>query len=254
MRLFSKLLRAFRRDKRPALDMSLANPEKLRDYDTQFLIDDSGSMAGSRWEEAREALMGMADIALKHDPDGVEVSFLNSEEQRAVRSASEIKALFDVIRIDRKHATPTGERVEQILAAYMDRLEGAHKSDQTTGNSGIKPLNLIVVTDGAPSDDPESVIVSVAKRLGEGQFPKTQVGIQFIQIGDDRRAKKALKELDNCLAKKHGIPDIVDTRPYSKKNGNKLTAESLTAMLLGGIDRRVDNAKKVQVGATTRRI
>lgn len=32
------------------------------------------------------------------------------------------------------------------------------------------------------ADDPESVIVTAARRLDAGKFPITQVGIQFIQV------------------------------------------------------------------------
>jgi len=56
-----------------------------------------------------------------------------------------------------------------------------------------------------PADDPESVIVTAAKRLDARHFPLSQVGIQFVQIGDDARATDALKELDENLASAHGI-------------------------------------------------
>lgn len=55
------------------------------------------------------------------------------------------------------------------------------------------------------ADDPESVIVTAAKRLDARHFPLAQVGIQFVQIGDDRRATEALKELDENLASLYGI-------------------------------------------------
>jgi len=32
------------------------------------------------------------------------------------------------------------------------------------------------------ADDPESVIVAIARRLDEGRFPISQVGIQFVQV------------------------------------------------------------------------
>ncbi|KAG9119166.1 hypothetical protein FRC07_005965 [Ceratobasidium sp. 392] len=99
-----------------------------------------------------------------------------------------------------------------------------------------------MITDGAPSDDPESVIIAAARRLDAGQFPLAQVGIQFIQVGDDSRASKALEELDSHLGKKHDVRDIVDTRPYT---GSKLTPDLLIAILLGGINKRVDKVTKV---------
>lgn len=50
----------------------------------------------------------------------------------------------------------------------------------------IKPVNFLVITDGAPSDDPETVIVAAARRLDAGNYPMSQVGIQFIQVRAER--------------------------------------------------------------------
>lgn len=85
-------------------------------------------------------------------------------------------------------------------------------------------------------DDPESVIVAAARRLDAGHFPVSQVGIQFVQIGDDPEATAALQELDDELARTHGVRDIVDTTPYR----GTVTAETVAKILLGGINRRVD--------------
>lgn len=38
----------------------------LKSYDTVFLVDDSGSMAGTRWKEARLALMSVVETAAKY--------------------------------------------------------------------------------------------------------------------------------------------------------------------------------------------
>jgi hypothetical protein len=46
----------------------------------------------------------------------------------------------------------------------------------------IKPVNFVVITDGAPTDDPETVIMTAARRLDQGRFPISQVGIQFVQV------------------------------------------------------------------------
>lgn len=56
----------------------------LARYDTLLLIDDSGSMSGSRWTQVRTALMDVvqrivaAQEAGGKDADGVEIAFLNS--------------------------------------------------------------------------------------------------------------------------------------------------------------------------------
>lgn len=47
--------------------------------------------------------------------------------------------------------------------------------------------------------------MTAAKRLDARHFPLSQIGIQFVQIGDDAKATEALKELDENLASVHGI-------------------------------------------------
>ncbi|KAH7344089.1 hypothetical protein B0J17DRAFT_714228 [Rhizoctonia solani] len=227
----------------PSIDLAKEDAlAQLRDYDTQFLIDDSGSMAGSRWNEAQEALTGLAKYALKHDQDGIDIFFLNNVENGgAVKNEEQVRQLFYSVKPSA--GTPTGHRLEQILGAYITKIEAAKTKSGgvDSSQSGIKPLNLIVITDGEPSDDPESVIVAAARRLDAGQFSLTQVGIQFIQVGDDKSASKALKELDGHLHEDYNVRDIVDTRPF---NGKTLTTEVLIAMLLGGVNRRLDRMKK----------
>lgn len=88
----------------------------------------------------------------------------------------------------------------------------------------------------------ESVIVQAARRLDSQRFPLSQVGIQFVQIGNDAKATAALQELDDDLAGRHGIRDIVDTTPFFMTNG-QLSADVLAKILLGGVNRRVDKGR-----------
>ena len=73
------------------------------------------------------------------------------------------------------------------------------------------------------ADEPQDSIVSLARRLDCGNFPLAQVGgiaqsevmgtdpelskvgIQFVQIGNDKVATEFLKELDDALSGTHGV-------------------------------------------------
>ena len=55
------------------------------------------------------------------------------------------------------------------------------------------------------ADDPKSVIIEFARRLDEKNVPLRQLGIQFVQIGDDPDAASALKELDEQLGPENGV-------------------------------------------------
>ena len=213
----------------------------LSTFDTVFLIDDSGSMAGRSWRETAEALKTITPICTQHDRDGIDIYFLNeadSAEYRHVTSPSDVETIFNSVRP--RGGTPTGSRLHAILKPYLRDLE-------SKGEEGVKPLNIIVITDGQASDDVESVILSAAKRLDRLDAPAWQVGIQFFQVGEDREAKKMLEELDDALSKKGGkgkeVRDMVDTVPWVGKNGTGLNGRGILKCVLGAVVRRHDDAE-----------
>lgn len=153
------------------------------------------------------------------------------------QSEEQVRELFT--RVQPRGQTPTGARLDYLLRAYISTVEKASAEFDSTDAAvtGIKPVNIIVITDGAPTDEPEDVIVNAARRLDRGDFPLNQLGVQFVQIGNDAEAKAALEELDDDLSGRYGVRDIVDTTPYPPGG---LSGEVLIKILLGGINRRVD--------------
>lgn len=102
----------------------------------------------------------------------------------------------------------------------------------------MKPLNIIVITDGMPTDDPESVIIAAARKLDQLEAPAWQVGIQFFQVGNEIGATEALKELDDGLAEMGNVRDMVDTVPFAA--GQRLSADRILKVVLGAVNRRLD--------------
>ncbi|CAI7598961.1 unnamed protein product [Penicillium glandicola] len=49
----------------------------LGEFHTVFLVDDSSSMRGELWEEAREAIAAIAPVCTKHDSEGIDIYFIN---------------------------------------------------------------------------------------------------------------------------------------------------------------------------------
>ncbi|KAI0751078.1 hypothetical protein C8Q80DRAFT_1307944 [Daedaleopsis nitida] len=202
----------------------------LRGYNTVIIVDDSGSMAGSRWKEARSALGMLASLAAEYDADGIDIFFLNDDKEgRDIKSAEAVFRLFDSVTPSGR--TPIGMKLHEVLSPYLDSLDRAAKKPR---NQRPKPVNYLIVTDGVPTDDPESVIIAAAKRLDAGNHYISQVGIQFVQIGNDSIATRYLDKLDSQL---EGVRDIVDTTPYL---GEELTHQMLLKILVGGINRRID--------------
>ena len=66
-----------------------------------------------------------------------------------------------------------------------------------------------------PADDPRQVIVDYARYLDRRNVALRQLGIQFVQIGDDPDATEALKELDDELGPANGVRVRKRTKPSS---------------------------------------
>lgn len=196
-------------------------------------------MAGRSWRETAAALASITPICTAHDSDGIDIYFLNARDSPSYKSitrASDVQRVFDTVRPS--GGTPTGTRLNAILKPYLRECE-AKKSNF----DNLKPLNIIVITDGVPTDDPESVIVSVAKKLDKLEAPPWQVGIQFFQVGEERGAAEALQELDDGIKDMGGCRDIVDTVPWRGERAEGLNAEGILKVVLGSVNKRLDRKK-----------
>lgn len=228
----------------------------LSTFDTVFLIDDSGSMAGKSWKETRDVLKNIAPVCAAHDADGVDVYFLNTKNTGHdsnsaggflnIKDAAAVTSLFETVR---PHAaTPTGTRLQHILNPYVRGYEEAlraHGGDPE--ETGVKPLNVIVITDGVPTDDPEAVLLRIAKKLDRLDAPPYQLGVQFFQVGSEAGAREALIELDDNLGREagEGVRDIVDTTTWNGKSGSRpvLTADGILKAVLGAVVKRLDRRR-----------
>lgn len=214
----------------------------LATFDTLFVIDDSGSMAGRSWRETSEAIASIAPICTAQDKDGIDIYFLNASDSPSYQNitrASEVQRIFETVRPG--GGTFTGAKLNAILKPYLKECD-ANKSHLEK----VKPLNIIVITDGVPSDDPESVIVSYAKKLDKLDAPAWQVGIQFFQVGEEAGAAEALQDLDDGIHQRgEEFRDIVDTVPWRSQHGGSagLNADGILKVVLGAVNRRLDRKR-----------
>lgn len=230
----------------------------LSTFDTVFLVDDSTSMRGGRWREAENAIAAIAPICTHYDADGIDIYFLNHRSSgsvsrtrtgagaaggyKNVTDASGVREIFKSVQPS--GATPVGTRLHQILTPYLRNLSKLTTQGRETE---LKPLNIIVITDGVFTDDAETVIVGVARQLDQAGagVPAVpwQVGIQFFQVGDDEAAREYLQALDDELVRRRsydGIRDIVDTVPWRGERGKVLNAEGILKCVLGAVNKRFD--------------
>jgi hypothetical protein len=180
-------------------------------------------MAGRSWRETGKALETITPICTQRDADGIDVYFLNHPDSslyKNITMASTVVEIFQTVRPS--GATPTGQRLQKILKPYLQRYE---KNPDAT-----KPINIIVITDGEPTDDVEAPIIAAAKKLDKLEAPAWQVGIQFFQVGKEEGARAALKQLDDGLRELAGdddLRDIVDTVPFTGNDNAQLSAQGI---------------------------
>lgn len=150
-----------------------------------------------------------------------------------IKNSSDVNSILAKLQIS--GGTPTSIVLDKVLSEYFTEY------DKTEGK--IKPLSLIVLTDGIPNskDAVEKVIVKYSQKLKDMELYESQVGIQFFQVGNDPQAREFLEHLDDDLKKKYGCLDIVDT-VSSKEDGLKLK-ERVHKALVGAIDPKVDKIK-----------
>lgn len=241
----------------------------LTTFDTVLLIDDSGSMAGRSWRETSQALAALLPTIVAHDSDGIDLYFLNHKSgdpgvpsegvaaggYRNITTAAGIASIFAAVRPS--GGTPTGTRLNAILKPYLSHLASKRGSDplNTDAMDAIKPLNILAITDGVPSDDVESVLLVAAKKLDKLEAAPHQIGVQFFQVGNEEGAKEALGELDDGIQGlvRGGVRDMVDTctwmgGPAEEGAAPRLTGEGMLKVCLGSVVKRLDRRRCSQEG------
>lgn len=178
--------------------------EQLKGYDIYLLIDKSGSMntadvkGRSRWTAAEEQTLEWAREAQKWDADGITVGFYANKFQLYQNVTPD-----RVATIFKEHrpggSTDTHEILDAVLSGYL--------------KNKTKPILVFVITDGG-ANDPSAVAKVIAEATKKMEKDE-EIGIQFLQIGQDNEATKFLQYLDDELVAKYGAKfDIVDTNTF----------------------------------------
>ena len=221
---------------------------RLRLFDTVIIVDDTGSMIKAakesepegqdRWTAMKVALQHLTEVAASKDPDGIDIRFLKSRDLDAdnITNADrvmDILAQVDMFDDRRGGGTEFKDHLEQEIEPRLEQYhafreqEKKYKEDlrRLSGDpvrrrNLVRPkapnkLNLIVTTDGQADDrqEVEDYIIEAARQLDEMKAPAAQIGIQFVQIGEDESARKYLRRLDNELANQD--PPVRDVSLHS---------------------------------------
>lgn len=115
------------------------------------------------WKSTRDALIGVVKKSIQYDEDGIDLHFFNSRVvKEGLNTAEGLKDLF--VTVEPFNGTPTATALKRVLEPYLLKLEaayGAKREKPDVKTETIKPLNVVVVTDGEPNPgySPERVIV-----------------------------------------------------------------------------------------------
>jgi Mg-chelatase subunit ChlD len=204
-----------------------ATTEDLKDRDYVLVLDKSGSMGSyndtpsgqTRWEEAKESTLAIANHCQKLDPDGITVvPFAGDFKVYESTTPEKVKDVF-------AENEPMGNT---YLAAPLKATFESYLKRKAEGKAKTHGEITLVVTDGCPQDAAEVAreITAFTKKLERDE----EYGICFLQIGKDKTATSFLQSLDNDLEKHGARFDIVTTKTIEEVEKNGLTATLLSAL------------------------
>jgi hypothetical protein len=213
-------------------------------YDIIIYADDSTSMKyadkGERIDDLKLILERVTEVATLFDTDGINIRAMNHPSVGDNIRTSAAAAQY-VAGLKFSGMTPLGTKMdEKILQPFFyQRLQMRAMQ---------KPLLVITITDGEPTQEPEDRIYSVIRRAKEvaqqSQYGPGAVAFEFAQVGKDQEAQKFLGRLDCDPIVGHHVDATsyyeLEADEYAKK-GVVLTPELwLVKLMVGAIDPTFD--------------
>lgn len=180
----------------------------LEDYEMCIIADDSGSMqrpaapantrtigqeSRSRWDELKETVSEMVEIAACFDKSGIDVFFLNRQPLPAVKSAAD-QRFINVFAAPPSGTTPLTETLEKVAQKM----------------SGERPVLLFILTDGEPNGG-KWPLIRMLQSLTDGSG-STKLRIQIMACTSEEDEIGWLNEVDSQLKQ----VDVTDDY-YSEK-------------------------------------
>ena len=223
---------------------ALSNPENVKRlvelafYQPVFYCDNSTSMRLENRFQIQGDLVGrMAEIATKVVPDDhhhVGIHFINdSGEAQVVSSKQDLSDALENTTLRRGSKLGTTLRSGILKPLVYDKIK--------TGKLA-RPLLICIITDGHPTDNPESTlkdkIAECKRRLKAYNYTPASVQFCISQIGGDRKATKFLEDLEK--SKKihdvlHRTTDRLDEKYETLRNNHDKLDVWLLEMLTNPI-------------------
>jgi uncharacterized protein YegL len=175
--------------------------------DVAMAFDCSGTMAFkdiknsptmTRLAAVEESAYALASEMVQYDPDGLTVCrFAGKVRVYDNQTPDRVKQIFAESRP--MGGTNTKEAIETLAKMLLDK--------QAAAGASANAICIICFTDGEPDDKVglAQVIVDITKRIKD----RSQIGILFVQVGNDPLAAAYLDKLNNDLTSAGALHDIV---------------------------------------------
>lgn len=169
-------------------------------YTTVFLVDDSSFMENIpelgmyAWDETTSAIAECAELMLGVG-GRLKVHFFNSPKVKEDIPGRQDLAEF-CTGITPRGDTPTYQKLKYHLDEFTEGFQGLTVR-QREDYPGLK---LVIFIDGAPEgrfDDIEEVVVDTALELVKMRADKYKLGIQWVQIGNDKKVADLFDKIDD---------------------------------------------------------
>jgi len=198
-----------------------------RDY-TVIVAKTVGNMAGmppphfeKRWIDAQAAIAALAQTCQQYDPDGITVYIASQNSETGLFKQYKQISADRVNQIFEENTPPADLNLLDGLKLALEQYFAAKAANQAKSNGAI----IIVLIDGEPRDrfGVIKAIVQASQRIEKDE----ELGIGFVQVGDDLIARGFLNSLDQDLRSQAGAKfDIVHTRVL-----DTIDADSLSSFL-----------------------
>ncbi len=153
----------------------------------------------SRWEYAKENVLAIARKCMEYDTNGITVGVFGNKV-KLYENVTDGAGVLDKIFHENEPSggTDTAQAVDTVIQEYL----------ATKGTETCKPIIVAIITDGIPDSEAElvKVIVNATKKISS----REEIGLEFIQVGNDAHAKDFLTRLDNDMVKEGAALDIVN--------------------------------------------
>ena len=165
--------------------------------DQAFLIDDAESM-NAHWSQVKR-LFGLLSYMVRDcDSNGLDLYFTNTS--KTVNSSSMSTLMGELGTRTPKGLPDMRSRFGDIIEEYRSKF-GKRRSRSFGRKSDPRKLSLYVLTDAVwqPKIDLTTPIRTLVKSLEDHNLTNKQIGIQFIQFGDNPDCTQRLQKLDSGL-------------------------------------------------------